>query len=253
MRDASFDLPAGAVSALIGPNGSGKSTLLHAMAGLLAPVAGDLQVLGRRPVEMRRRVAYVLQATKVNDHMPITVREAVTMGRYAARGAFGRLGRGDRALVRDAIERLELDELAGRHLVELSGGERQRVFVAQGLAQDSEVLLLDEPVTGLDLASRQRIVEVVGAERDAGHTVVVATHDLGDAADADHLLLLAGRVVAEGRPAEVLTAEHLREAYGGRLLRLGEGLVLLDDAPHHDHGHDHAPHGDRGHGHDSDV
>ena len=226
-------LPAGAVTAVVGPNGSGKSTLLHAIAGLLEPRTGDLRVVGS--------VAYVLQATEVNEHMPVTVREVVTMGRYALRGAIGRLGRVDRAAVDAAVERLELGDVLGRHLGELSGGQRQRVFVAQGLAQGADILLLDEPVTGLDVASVHRIREVVGEETAAGRTVVFATHDLAEAAAADHLVLVAGRIVAAGPPATALTRETLAEAYGARLLRVDGETLLLDEGAHHDHeGHDHA-------------
>jgi ABC-type Mn2+/Zn2+ transport system ATPase subunit len=105
--------------------------------------------------------------------------------------------------------------------------------VAQGLAQRAEVLLLDEPITGLDLNSRQHILDAIAAERAAGHAVLLSTHDLGDAAAADHLLLLGGRVVASGAPAEVLTESNLAAAYGGHLLRVGEGTLILDDHPHH--------------------
>jgi ABC-type Mn2+/Zn2+ transport system ATPase subunit len=238
--DATFAVPAGAVTSLVGPNGAGKSSLLDAMVGLLPTAQGQLQVLGASPRESTRRVGYVLQAAKVNDQLPITVREAVTMGRFAERGAFGRLRATDRDAVDEAIERLELGDLERRHLRELSGGQRQRVFVAQGLAQRAELLLLDEPVTGLDVVSRQRILDVVDAECASGRTVVMTTHDLSEAADTDHVLLLAGRVVAEGPPPEVLTATHLAEAYGGRLLRLPGGAVLVDDPHHHAEGHDHS-------------
>ena len=237
--DADFDLPAGAVTSLVGPNGAGKSSLLNAIVGLLAPRAGSLRVLGGEPTAMRRHVAYVLQSAKVDEQLPITVRETVAMGRYADRGAFGRLTAEDRTLVDESLERLEIADLARRHLHELSGGQRQRVFVAQGLAQQGDVLLLDEPVTGLDLVSRQRILDVVAEERAAGRTIVMTTHDLAEASGTDHVLLLAGRVVAGGSPAEVLTADHLADAYGGRLLRLADGMVLIDDPHHHAHGHDH--------------
>jgi ABC-type Mn2+/Zn2+ transport system ATPase subunit len=120
---------------------------------------------------------------------------------------------------------------------ELSGGQRQRVFVAQGLAQAADVLLLDEPVSGLDLASADRIREVVAGERAAGRTVVVSTHDLAEAQTADHVVLLAGRVVAAGAPRAALTAATLAEAYGSRLVRLPGGALLLDDGAHHDHDH----------------
>jgi ABC-type Mn2+/Zn2+ transport system ATPase subunit len=226
----SFTLPAGAVTALIGPNGSGKSTLLHALAGQLAPRAGRLDVTA----SSGGGIAHVLQATAVNEHLPITVRETVAMGRYAHTGPFRRLRAADRAAVTAALGALAITDIAGRQLHELSGGQRQRAFVAQGLAQGADLLLLDEPITGLDLVSRQHILDAIATERTAGRTVVVSTHDLGDAAAADHLLLLAhGRVVAAGPPDDVLTDTHLAEAYGGHLLRLGDSTLILDDHPHH--------------------
>lgn len=240
LRDATFSMEPGRVTTLVGPNGAGKSSLLDAIAGSMPVRAGSLLVDGRAPGSARGGVAYVLQSAKVNEQLPVTVREVVTMGRYADRGVFGRLTAVDRSMVDDALERLELGDLGGRHLHELSGGQRQRVFVAQGLAQDAPVLLLDEPVTGLDVVSRQRILDVVATERAAGRTVVMTTHDLGEAAESDHVLLLAGRVVAEGAPSEVLTTANLTEAYGGRLLRVADGMVLIDDPHHHAHGHDHA-------------
>ncbi|MEQ1787695.1 MAG: metal ABC transporter ATP-binding protein, partial [Acidimicrobiales bacterium] len=214
----------------IGPNGAGKSTVLNAVAGLLKPRSGSLEV----PAQQHRGgIAYVLQATHANEHLPLTVRETVTMGRYAITGPFRRLRTADRQAVDRAMEALAIADLARRPLRELSGGQRQRAFVAQGLAQDAEVLLLDEPITGLDIVSRQHIIDAIAAERARGRAVVVSTHDLGDAAAADHLLLLAGRVVASGPPDTVLTEAHLSEAYGGHLLRVGAQTLLLDDHPHH--------------------
>jgi ABC-type Mn2+/Zn2+ transport system ATPase subunit len=233
-------LPTG-VTSLVGPNGSGKSTLLHAVAGLLEPVAGTITVFGRPPVDVRRRIAYVLQAQHAPAHLPVTVREIVALGRAPVRGAVRRLGADDRAAVAAAIDRVDLGALAGRHLGDLSGGERQRAFVAQGLAQEADVLLLDEPTAGLDVVSTEQIRAVLAAERAAGRAVVVATHDLGDAATSDHVVLLAGRLVASGPPAVALAREHLRAAYHGRLLDLAGDLVLVDDAGHH-HG-DHAGEG----------
>lgn len=226
----SFELPAGAVTALIGPNGSGKSTLLNALGGVLEPRAGRLEVPA---AEHPGGVAYVLQSTKVNDQLPLTVRETVTMGRYAHTGPFRRLRPADRAAVDEAMEAMAITDLAHRQLRELSGGQRQRAFVAQGLAQGADLLLLDEPITGLDIVSRQYIVDAIASEVATGRSVVVSTHDLGDASEADHLLLLAGRVVAAGAPAEVLTDVHLAEAYGGHLLHFGESTLVIDDHPHH--------------------
>ncbi len=227
---SSFTVPDGAVTALIGPNGAGKSTVLNAVAGLLTPRSGQLDIPAHHH---RGGVAYVLQATHANEHLPLTVRETVTMGRYATAGPFRRLRAEDRSAVEGAMESLAITDLAGRPLRELSGGQRQRAFVAQGLAQGAQVLLLDEPITGLDLVSRQHILDAIGEERAAGRAVMVSTHDLGDAAAADHLLLLAGRVVASGSPTEVLTEANLATAYGGHLLRVGEQTLILDDHPHH--------------------
>jgi ABC-type Mn2+/Zn2+ transport system ATPase subunit len=232
---ADLDLPTGVIS-LVGPNGSGKSTLLHAIAGLLEPTSGDVFVFGRPPADVRRRIAYVLQAQHAPAHLPVTVREVVSLGRAPVRGAIRRLRAEDRDAVADAIDRVELGRLADRHLGDLSGGERQRAFVAQGLAQQADVVLLDEPTAGLDVASTEQIRAVLAAERAAGHPVILATHDLEDAASSDSVVLLAGRVVAAGRPAEALSLAHLQSAYRGRLLDVGGELVLVDDdAHHHEH------------------
>jgi manganese transport system ATP-binding protein len=249
LRDATFEVPAGCLTSLIGPNGAGKSTLLHAIAGVLAPRRGDLDV----PARARRGgVAYVLQATQVNEHLPMTVREAVTVGRYARTGVLGRVRAADRAAVDQAMQALDVGQLAGRQLHELSGGQRQRVFVAQGLAQGADVLLLDEPVTGLDLVSRDLILTAVEQARRDGITVIYSTHDLHEASLADHVVLLAGRVVADGPPEAVLAEGVLAEAYGDRVLRLGDRTVVFDDPHHHaTHAHDGhtGPLGHHAHGH----
>jgi len=226
LRVDELALPVGQVTALVGPNGSGKSTLLHAIAGLLSPVAGELTVLGEPAARARSRVAYVLQSTEVAEHLPVTVGEVVAMARYPQLGLVRRPKADDRAAVAEALERLELSDLVKRHIGELSGGQRQRVFVAQGLAQAADLLLRDEPVSGLDLASADRIRDAVAGERAAGRTVVVSTHDLGEAQTADFVVLLAGRVVAAGPPAAALTPATLADAYGPRLVRFPGGAVL---------------------------
>lgn len=214
-----FSFATGSVTALVGPNGSGKSTLLSAIAGLVGMTAGRLTVLGERPGarSLSTRLAYVLQSTPADSFLPVTVREVVTMGRFAVRGHYRRLTRLDRRVVDEALERLVIDHLAERHLRDLSGGERQRVLVAQGLAQQAELLLLDEPLTGLDLPSAERIAGVIEEFRHAGGTVVLATHDLREAERADRVVLMAGRLVAHGAPTEVITTENLLATYGGRL------------------------------------
>jgi manganese transport system ATP-binding protein len=242
LREATFAVPVGVSVAIVGPNGSGKSTLLNAVGGLHQPVEGQVRVLGRSPADVRPRVAYVLQSNAINEHLPATVSEVVTMGRYAARGPFGPLRESDRRAVEEAIERMEVGDLRRRHLGELSGGQRQRVFVAQGLAQQGDVLLLDEPVTGLDLVSQRLILDAIDEELAAGRTVLMTTHDLSDAAQAGQVLLLAGRIVASGPPTAVLTGANLREAYGGRLVHLDDGTSVIDDPHHHAEGDDHTGH-----------
>lgn len=229
LAESDFHFPPAAVTALIGPNGSGKSSIFGAVAGLHRPRSGALSVLGGGPEAVRKRVAFVPQSTKVNDVLPVTVREVVGMGRYASLGLVRPFRQPDRAAVDAALERLNLGDLAARHLWELSGGQRQRVFVGQGLVQEHDLLLLDEPTTGLDLPSIQVIDEVISEERAAGRPVAVTTHDFGEARRADHVILLANRVVAEGPPDEVLTPPHLAAAYGFDAADLG-GHV--DDAAH---------------------
>lgn len=231
VRDADLDLPEGALTAVIGPNGSGKSTLLRALSGLHRPTAGELTCCGRPPGH--HVAAHVLQTHAVNDSLPVTVAEVVRMGRFPHRGAFRRFTDADRAAVDEAMRRMEIADLADRHLGELSGGQRQRVYLAQGLAQQADLLLLDEPVTGLDLTSLDRIAAVLREETDAGRTVIVTTHELHTAQAADHVVLLAGRVVASGAPDVVLTPDHLADAYGGHLHELPGGELMLDDPHQH--------------------
>ncbi|MFN3255210.1 MAG: metal ABC transporter ATP-binding protein [Ilumatobacter sp.] len=230
------------VTSIVGPNGSGKSTLLHAIAGLL-PTTGTLTVLGAAPTLVRPQVAYVLQSQHASEHLLVTAREVVSLGRAARRGPFGRLRSSDRSAIQHAMQRLDVTSLGRKHLAEMSGGQRQRIFVAQGLVQEADILLLDEPVAGLDIASMQRIREVIAEEREAGRTILVATHDLAEAAKSDHVVLLDKRVIAAGRPAEALSPPNLRAAYGGRVLDLGDGVVAVDDGVHHDD-HEHHHHDD---------
>ncbi|MBY5161161.1 metal ABC transporter ATP-binding protein [Salsipaludibacter albus] len=228
---ATFNIPRGSRTAVIGPNGSGKTTLLRVLGNLVRPSRGQVDVLGAPQGDARRSVAHVLQATHINPGLPLTVREVVTMGRYPHVGLVRRFRDEDRDAVDRAMERMQVAELAGRQVVELSGGQRQRVSVAQGLAQEADLLLLDEPVTGLDAPSLQRIEAVVQEEADAGRTVVMTTHDIAEAARADHVVLLATRLVATGVPDVVLTQENLAAAYGAMTFTTADGTVVIGD-PH---------------------
>ena len=215
-------------TAVVGPNGSGKSTLLHVISGLLVPAEGTVRFSGSNSLA-DPGIAYVLQSQHASKSLLVTAREVVQLARPRGR----MLARGDHTVVDDVMERLGVADLAHRHLADMSGGQRQRVFIAQGLAQQADVLLLDEPVAGLDLASEQTIRDAIDAERTAGRTVVVATHDLDEAFRADAVVVLNGEVVAVGPPDEALQPENLRRAYRGRVLELGDGSIAVDDDHHH--------------------
>ncbi len=208
-----LELPPGCLLALIGPNGSGKSTLITAIAGLLVPAAGDLEVEGRWP-PARGSVAAVFQSAPLHAGLPLSVERLVATGRDPHLGLWRRRRADDRRAVREAMERLDIGAIAGRQLAELSGGQRQRARVAQALATEAPVLLLDEPTAGLDLPSRERILAVLDDERRRGTTVVLASHDLAEARRADRVLLLDGEVIADGQPAHVLTDRRIAATYG---------------------------------------
>jgi zinc/manganese transport system ATP-binding protein len=194
-------IPRAVITAVLGPNGAGKSTLLDVLAGVLTPAAGVVERLGAT------RPAYVVQRSAAPETLPISARATVEMGRWATRGPWRRLTARDRAVVADCLDRLGVSDLADRPLGALSGGQRQRVLVAQGLAQESDLLLLDEPAAGLDAHARVRIDAALTHTAAAGVTVVRVTHDPDVAARADHCLLLRdGRLVDEGPPAQVLPA-----------------------------------------------
>jgi ABC-type Mn2+/Zn2+ transport system ATPase subunit len=232
LAPTSFQLIRGSAVALVGSNGSGKTTLLSTIAGLVKPTAGSITVNGT--------VAMVTQARHHHRWMPLTVDEVLRMGRYRARGLMGRLRASDRAIVSDAAEVLEVRHLRRRPFGELSGGQQQRVLVAQALAAQPDVLLLDEPVTGLDLPSQLRILEVIEGHAQSGGCVVFSTHHLAEARQVDRVLLMAGCVLADGAPQQVLVPALLAEAFGGRLLR-DDGISILVDDHGHDHGEPHAP------------
>ncbi len=242
--DASFALPQGRVTAIIGPNGSGKTTLLRAISGLEPLLRGSLHVGGAQATELRGRVAHVMQSTRVNEAVPLTVIEVVRMGRYRPRRLLSRLDAKDHERVAEGLDRMHITDLADRQLRELSGGQQQRVYVAQGLAQNADVLLLDEPITGLDIQSQEHIDRAIHDEVAKGRTVIFTTHDVATAGRADHVLLLATHLVASGPPGQVLTDENLGTAYGARAYRTAEGTLIIGD-PHvhgrkeptpHDHG-----------------
>jgi ABC-type Mn2+/Zn2+ transport system ATPase subunit len=210
----SLNLQPGELLVLIGTNGSGKSTLLKTLAGLIHPMHGELSLLGSAPGQLPTRVAYLPQHPVSSHTLPLCVQDVVAMGRYAHLGLFKRSTDADRLIVLESMKRTGIDSHANDPIRDLSGGQQQRTHLAQVLARQAEVLLLDEPTAGLDLNGRQAVADLIATERARGVTVVLATHELADAESADAVMLLAQRVVALGAPSEALRDEYLRECFG---------------------------------------
>ena len=217
LRSVSFEAAPGRTLGIIGPNGAGKSTLIKCILGLVRPNAGVVRVFGRPIDEVRGRVAYVPQTEAVDWDFPVTVLDVARMGRYARLGWFGRPGREDRRLAMEALDRVGMAAFADRHIRQLSGGQQRRVFLARALCQGADLLLLDEPLAGVDAATEHAIFDLIDRMKEEGRTLVVVNHDLSVLERFDALLMLHGRVVATGPTSDVATPENLRETYGGRL------------------------------------
>lgn len=223
LDSVSLTVAPGTVTALVGPNGSGKSTLFAAITGGVRAHAGSIRVGGAAPEAARRAraIAFVGQDDTVDRAFPLTVADVVMQGRPAPRGVLGRRGSEDRDAVADALDRVGLADLSARPIGALSGGQRRRTLVARALVQEAQLLLLDEPLAGVDVASANLLVDVVRSRAREGAGVLLSTHDLaGVAALADNVVLLAGHVVAAGPVATTLTPAALAETFG---LRAGEG------------------------------
>lgn len=214
VEDMSFALSPGDLLVLIGTNGSGKSTLLKTLAGLIEPMAGDVSVAGAKPGSNSTTVAYLPQHPVSSHTLPLRVLDVVAMGRFARLGLFARPRAADRSVVVESMRRTGIDSQADVALRELSGGQQQRAQLAQVLTRQADILLLDEPTAGLDMTGRRLVSEIVEEERRRGVTVVMATHELGDAAQATSVMLLAQRVVAFGAPESALRDDYLRECFG---------------------------------------
>jgi ABC-type Mn2+/Zn2+ transport system ATPase subunit len=234
-----LEFVAGTTVALVGSNGSGKSTLLGLLAGLVAPSLGSVAL---RP---GLRVSFVAQQHHHHRWMPLTVNEVVRMGCFGKVGLLGRIGKTQRAAGEEVARRLEITDLLRRSYGELSGGQRQRVLMAQALVAQPDLLLLDEPITGLDLASQATILRVIAEESARGATVVFSTHHLDEARRADRVILLAGQVIADGSAQEALRPELLALAFAGRVLQVNGSTVVMDDHGHGDR-HEDCDHVDPG-------
>jgi manganese/iron transport system ATP-binding protein len=222
LTDVTFELAEGRRLAVVGPNGAGKTTLLRVLAGLLPPSSGEVHIHGHGP-SGHICIAYVPQKSGIDWRFPVTVHDAVMMGRIRRIGPFRRVGTNDRRIVREALAAVDLSDLARRQIEELSGGQQQRMFIARALAQEADLALLDEPFAGLDLHSRNEVLERITDLRDRDVSVIVALHDLGIAAASfDEILLLKQRMIGLGPARSVFSAANLREAYG-TCLHLAEG------------------------------
>jgi ABC-type Mn2+/Zn2+ transport system ATPase subunit len=246
-------LDPGEALALVGTNGSGKSTLLKTVMGLLPSVSGSCAVFDVAPGASPTRVGYVGQTHPAKFLLPLQAVDVVRMGRYASLGLLRRAGSYDRDLVRGAMEDMGVSHLAGTPMRSLSGGQQQRVHLAQLVARHADLLVLDEPTNGLDMAGRAAYREMVAAALGRGASVVIATHDIADAQQCQQVMLLAGRVVAQGTPDEVLTAEHLLDAFGIALRSVRhddhEDLILTEEPHEHEHEHGQGHGHEHGHGH----
>jgi manganese/iron transport system ATP-binding protein len=219
--------PGGAV-ALIGPNGAGKTTLIRAILGLVPLMAGRIEVLGLAPPKARGRVAYVPQADVLDPNFPVSALQVVLMGRYRRIGWVRRPSRADKAIAAAALERVGLADRGNDRFGVLSGGQRQRVLLGRAIAQEAELLLLDEPFNGVDATTTDVLIDVLAELRATGVAVVMATHDLAIAHLAcDEACLLNRHQIAFGPIGEALTADFLRQTYGGAAVVLAGGATIL--------------------------
>lgn len=223
-------IQAGERVAVVGPNGAGKSTLFRLIAGALKPTSGEVRVYGHGPAG-HICIGYVPQSRHIDLNFPVTVEDVVMMGRVGKIGLFRWPRRTDWAFVRSSLEAVNAGHLSGKRIGELSGGQQQRVFIARALAQEAEILLLDEPFSGLDIPSQEKIFAVLDKLRADRVTVMVATHDLNVAAERfDSVLLLNREMIAYAPPEQALAPANLLRAYGSQLHHVpGEPDIIVAD------------------------
>lgn len=208
----------GAFVGVVGPNGAGKTTLFKAMLGLVPARSGTVSLFGAPLREMRRRIAYVPQRSQIDWDFPVNVLETVLLGTYPHLGLFRRPGRAERERAMACLEQVGMARYAHRQIGALSGGQQQRVFIARALAQDAELLFLDEPFIGIDVQSEQTIVHVLRTLRDGGKTALIVHHDLNKVPDYfDDVLLINKTVIGCGPVEEVFTRERIMTAFAFQL------------------------------------
>jgi manganese/zinc/iron transport system ATP- binding protein len=216
--DIDLDIPPGVMCAIVGPNGAGKSTLIKAALGLVRPVAGHVRFLGRPIGQMRGQIGYVPQRHSVDWDFPTTARDVVEMGLYRDLGWLRRPGKAEHARALAALAEVGMQDYADRQISQLSGGQQQRVFIARALVQDAPILILDEPMAGVDASTEAIIIALLKKLRDAGRTVIVVHHDLTTVQSYfDWLVMLNVRIIAQGPVAQTYSADNLRAAYGRHL------------------------------------
>lgn len=232
LHDASFEIPRGTVTALVGVNGAGKSTLFKAIMGFVPAARGEIRLLGLTVKEALRRnlVAYVPQSEDVDWAFPVLVEDVVMMGRYGHMGFLRRPRAADHAAVEQALARVNMSDHRHRQIGELSGGQKKRVFLARALAQDGQVILLDEPFTGVDVKTEDQIIALLRELRAEGRVMLVSTHNLGSVPEfCDRTILVKGTVLAYGPTETTFTMQNLQTAFGGVLRHFTLGGADLHD------------------------
>lgn len=232
LRDASFEVPTGTITALVGVNGAGKSTIFKAIMGFVPAARGEISILGMPVSDALRKniVAYVPQSEEVDWSFPVLVEDVVMMGRYGHMGFFRRPQKTDHEAVTAALTRVNMVDFRNRQIGELSGGQRKRVFLARALAQAGQVILLDEPFTGVDVQTEDAIVALLRDLRDEGRVILVSTHNLGSVPEfCDRTILVKQTVLAYGLTQDTFTRENLELAFGGVLRHFVLGGSDLHD------------------------
>lgn len=232
VEDASFEIPRGTITALVGVNGSGKSTLFKAIMGFAPLASGSVEILGRpaKAALSENLVAYVPQAEEVDWTFPVLVEDVVMMGRFGHMSWLRRPSAHDRELAERALLRLGMADFRKRQIGELSGGQKKRVFLARALAQEGQVILLDEPFTGVDVTTEDQIVRLLTELRDEGRVMLISTHNLGSVPEyCDHAVLINRRVLCSGPTAEVFTQKNLETTFGGKLRHFVLGGAALHE------------------------
>ncbi|AGH81197.1 iron-compound ABC transporter ATP-binding protein [Psychromonas sp. CNPT3] len=236
LENASFSLPKGSITALVGINGSGKSTLFKSIMGFVSLSQGEVLILDL-PVKKALKqnlVAYVPQSEEIDWNFPILVEDVVMMGRYGFMGFLRRSSKKDHEMVEEALQRVNMQDYRKRQIGELSGGQKKRIFLARALAQEGQVILLDEPFTGVDVKTEDQIMALLRELRDEGKVILVSTHNLGNVPDfCDRTILINRTILAAGETKKVFTQENLQKAFGGTLRHFvlsGSDLHNDDDA-----------------------